>query len=156
MKRWLLPLVLFMGLNLGCVGLINDWSGGDVEIRLGEDAKAPADFPVLAPEGAEPVLFMKIKAEEDSLNLPEGVTLPDSSAEYVVETMTYVNVPDPAAEAAANKAKLEEAGWKFIKSDQELASYQKGDQIFVYGPSQDSWLELRISPAPAPATPPAP
>lgn len=149
---WLAIGLTVVTLNLGCMGLVNDLTGLDIELAMGENAVHPADFPVRPPTSGTPSMSMAMTAEADNLNLPDDakIELPPGTF-YRMELIAYEH-DDPTGEFEAATKTLADAGWTPAPQDEtpELRLYTKDGAFFALIASDDpagsSWSLMRLKP----------
>ncbi|HHO50071.1 MAG TPA: hypothetical protein ENK18_04175 [Deltaproteobacteria bacterium] len=135
-------LILAAGLacSLACAGaveVIGDLAGLDIEMKLGDDAIHPADFPAKAIEGGTRSLYMAMTADADNLDLPPEANLElPSGVRYRMEMVVY-ELPAaeiPAAQARA-ETEVEAAGFTRreteVEGDVGLGPFEQDGSLFA-------------------------
>ncbi|MCB9691805.1 MAG: hypothetical protein H6736_08320 [Alphaproteobacteria bacterium] len=151
---WVAAVSTVVVLNLGCMGMVNELSGLDIQMAMEENAVHPADFPLGPPSSGKKAMSMGITADADNMNLPDGVKvdLPPGT-KYRMEMVLYEH-PDPSAELAASAAKLEGEGWTVLPQNEnpEVKIYMKEGTFFILVEGNDgsekTWSLIRLKPKP--------
>jgi len=166
MRRVISAMVLggALVLGLGCAGtaeMLGDMAGLDLQMKLGDAAVHPADFPATAPEGGAKQMSLALTTSSDAVNLPEGVSIElDEGAMYRTELITYQLPPadvDAAVRAAVGEltaASFEEKPVKEAPEEAQVHLFAKGTTMFlVMGGAEEGddgvLVLMRLEPAPA-------
>lgn len=153
LRALLLGGALFFG--LGCMGMVNDLVGLDLEMAMGENSIHPADFEVRAPSTGNAEMSMSMTTDAESVNLPNDLEVElTPGTQYYLELISYENV-DLAAETALAIQSME--GTEYVRQDdiQGYASFAKpdGTLFLIAGESMlgsVSLLLIRLTPKSTP------
>ena len=134
---------LSLALGLGCAGtaeMLGDLAGLDLQMKLGEAAVHPADFPAAPPVGGKKQMSMALTTSSEAVNLPDGVEIElEEGASYRTELITYQLAPaDVDAAVATARTEVETAGW----TTAEVEASPDDAEVHLYADDQALFLVL--------------